>query len=91
MQRVWLRATLLGLTVFPLATLPYLFARLERGRGDGLAEADQKALRSMRSEYNAIFQPPDDHAEGILLRFAKAGPATARSLRRPVGDVLEFS
>ncbi len=92
MQRVWLEATRQGLAVTPLATLPYLFARLERGGGEGLDAGQRADLAGWRDRFRAVFGPNDGQTEAMMLRFARVdAPPTARSLRRPLDEVLEIA
>jgi nitroreductase len=90
-QRIWLRATARRLAFQPMTALPYLFARLERGGGEGLAEDERQALRELRTRYRELFEVPSGHAEIMLFRIAHAEAPTARSLRRRLDDVLSFT
>lgn len=87
-QRIWLTATDLGLALHPMTGLVYLFARLERGGGEGLRDGDVRELRELRARYRGILNPPPDRAETFLFRVGVAGPPTARSLRRHLDEVL---
>jgi hypothetical protein len=87
-QRVWLTASRLGLAFQPMSILPFLFARLERGGGEGLTEQDVQSLRSIRSAYRELFEIQPANAEVFLFRLAKASPPEVRAVRRPVDDVL---
>jgi nitroreductase len=89
MQRVWLRATALGLEFQPMAAITGLFARLEKG-GEGLSQKEESILRGLRARYRSLFDLPPDTAEAMLFRLAVADPPSARSLRRRVEDVLVF-
>ncbi|HVM68593.1 MAG TPA: Rv1355c family protein [Gaiellaceae bacterium] len=91
LQRVWLDAASEGLAVQPVASLPYLFARLERGGGAGLSEAQRASLADLRARYARVLEVEPDRAEVLLFRVARAAPPTARSLRRRLEDVLDFS
>jgi nitroreductase/molybdopterin/thiamine biosynthesis adenylyltransferase len=86
-QRLWLTATRLGWAVQPMTTLPYLLARLERGRGEGLEEFTREGLLELQGPYRRLFGS-DGPAEVMLLRLARAEPPTARSLRRRLEDVF---
>jgi nitroreductase len=90
MQRVWLQATALGLAFQPMAPLTYLFARLELGDGEGLSAAEAATLRELRRRFAAVFPDAAKQGEPMLFRLARAPPPTARALRRPVRDVLDF-
>ncbi len=90
MQRAWLQATALGLAFQPMAPLTYLFARLELGDGEGLSAAEAAALRELRGRFAAVFPDAANRGEPMLFRLARAPPPTARALRRPVMDLLDF-
>lgn len=91
LQRVWLRASALGLAVQPWSVLPYLFARLERGGGTGLSRPVCEALRALRADYRRHFPVAPADAELLLFRVGRAGPPAARSLRRPIDEVLRMA
>jgi len=91
MQRVWLKATALGLAFQPMAPLTYLFARLELGDGEGLTAGEVAALRELRGRFGAAFPDAAGRGEPMLFRLARAGPPTARALRRAVAEVLAFT
>jgi hypothetical protein len=90
MQRVWLRATALGLAFQPMTALLYLFTRLQQGGGEALSAEEREQLRELRSEFGKLFPIRDDSAELMLFRLARTGPPSARSLRRPASDVLRI-
>jgi nitroreductase len=91
MQRVWLTATAKRLAFHPMTTLPYLFARLERGGGEGLADDERQVLWQLRTRYRELFEVPSGHAEIMLFRIAHAEAPTARSRRHRLDDVLSFA
>lgn len=88
MQRMWLAAHGLKLSLHPMTTLTYMFARLLRGGGEGLDPATISDLARLRAPYLRLFSVPDGAAEVLLFRVARTEPATARALRRPLADVL---
>jgi nitroreductase len=90
-QRMWLTATARGLAIQPMTSLPYLFARFERGGGAGLSEAQRTTLADLRVRYRVLFDVATERAEVLLVRIARADPPTARALRRNVDDVLGFA
>jgi nitroreductase len=87
MQRVWLAATAQGLAFQPMAALVYVFLRLIRG-GRGFSEAERAELDRLRKDYCDLFETSADRAEVMLFRVGRAGPPTARALRRPVEEIL---
>jgi hypothetical protein len=89
LQRLWLRATGLGLAFQPMTPLLYLFARVERGGGASLSPLEVKELTQLRDRFSSLF-PRQPGLELMLFRVAHAGPPSARSLRRGVEDVLSI-
>lgn len=87
-QRMWLTATKRGLAVHPMTTLPYLFARVLRGRGEGLDSATAEEIARLRSPYEALFRVEDGMAEVMLIRIGRAQASESRSSRRSVDEVL---
>lgn len=88
MQRMWLVAHELQLAVHPMTTLPYMFARVLRGNGEGFDQPMIDELLRLREPYCRLFKRLSDSAELLLFRVSKAGPTSARSLRRRIDDVL---
>jgi hypothetical protein len=92
LQRIWLCATKLGLAVQPMTALLYLFVRLEEGNGEGLEERERRELTALRARFRDKFpvSPTAGTQEVMMFRVAKAGAPSARSLRRPVSDILDI-
>jgi molybdopterin/thiamine biosynthesis adenylyltransferase len=90
-QRTWLAATGQSVALHPMTGLPYLFARLLRGDGRGFTTREQARLRELHERWRALFDVRPDRAEVLLFRLHEAEPPTARSLRRPLDEVLTFS
>jgi len=88
MERMWLVAHALQLALHPMTTLPYMFARVLRGNGEGFDQPMIDELLRLREPYCRLFKRVSDSAEVLLFRVSKAVPATARSLRRSIEDVL---
>ena len=92
LQSLWLAATAAGLALQPMTAILYLFARLERGGGEGLTDEERDDLVALRQRFTRIFKTaPGERAELMLFRLAVAGPPTARSLRRRLDDILTFA
>lgn len=87
-QRVWLTAAGRGLGLQPHSALPYLLVRL---RGGDLPEADHGGLVRLHDLYRGLCPLGPGEAEVFLFRLFPACPPTARSLRRPLDDVLSLS
>jgi hypothetical protein len=84
LQRAWLTATEKGIAFQPMSSLPYLFARLVRGGGEGIPEQQAEELRKLRLRYESVFELGPESSEILLFRLAYADAASARALRRSV-------
>jgi len=88
MQRMWLAAHGLELSIHPMTTLTFMFARLLRGGGEGLDPATIEDLARLRDPYLRLFDVPAGAGEVLLFRIGRTGPATTRAPRRALQDVL---
>ena len=88
LQRLWLEATKLKLGFQPMTAILYVFALFERGGAQGLDGQERAMLASLRRRYQALFEVPEDAAEIMLFRLAVVAPPSARSLRKPVDEML---
>ena len=92
LEKVWLRATELGLalqlamdgagTVSPRAA--------RRGAGHAVAGGAEGAHGARRGGIDQLFDVPVGSSEIMLFRVARLPPPSARALRRDVDDVLSF-
>jgi molybdopterin/thiamine biosynthesis adenylyltransferase len=90
LERVWLTATQYNLALHPVSAMVYLFARIERGGGHHLGKRVVEGYWRLRVRYLRIFNVSPGEAEILLFRLSVADPPTARSLRRPLEEVLSF-
>nr|WP_276598817.1 Rv1355c family protein [Nannocystis sp. SCPEA4] len=90
LQRMWLVAHTLGLAIYPMSTLPYMFLRLRHG-GEGLCEAHVAALSESRPRFTRLFPGQPEQAEVLLFRVSRAEAPTLQSLRRTVDEILHVS
>jgi len=88
MQRVWLTATAMDLAFQPITPLIFLFARLSHGNGTGLTPIGIRTLTDLQARFQKVFDISQARDAVMLFRVARAAPPRARSLRRPVSDVL---
>jgi nitroreductase len=90
MQRAWLRANGSHVALHPLMAPVYLCAGLIQGAGTSIPDAMAKELYELRAHYRRLFAVNEHQSEIFLFRLAITEPPSARSLRRPVADVLSF-
>lgn len=88
-ERVWLAAQACGLAVQPWSALPYLLARDAAG-GEGFEEHERQQLESLERRLRAVLPSPPGATRLLLVRLAWAPPPSARSLRRPLTDVMRL-
>jgi molybdopterin/thiamine biosynthesis adenylyltransferase len=89
LQRVWLTANSLGWALQPMTAITYLYDRLAGG-GEGLERSQRAELENLWEPYSRLFELPAGHGQMMLFRLHKAGPPTAKSLRRNLGDIVQF-
>jgi molybdopterin/thiamine biosynthesis adenylyltransferase/nitroreductase len=86
LQRVWLRATQLGLALQPVSAGLYMLQQLaEPGR---LAEWERAQLLELEPTFARYFPVPADRSGVLVFRLFEAEPPSARSARLPLADVL---
>jgi hypothetical protein len=92
LQRVWLEATARALALQPHIPVFFYYGDLETGGDSGFTAEEVRTLQTLRARYHEFLAPvAQGHTEIFLFRLSHAGPPTARSLRRPVDDILRFA
>ncbi len=88
MQRFWLTATLLGLQVQPEMT-PLIFSRYVR---EGMAFSTKEGMlehaRSLAARVDALVGDANGARAVFMGRIGAGPPAAARSIRRPLADLM---
>lgn len=90
MQRMWLLAHALGVAIYPMTTLAYMFTRLFHGDGVDMTDSAVAALRELWPRYTRLFPIGVDHAQVLLFRLSRADAPTQQSLRRTVEEILHI-
>ena len=81
-QRLWLLATELGLSLHPMTILPYLLLRNAAG-GDGLSAGERARLTDLGGRLRTVVRLDDGESPIFLFRLFTAPPPQPRALRRP--------
>ena len=82
-ERLWLRATSLGLALHPWAALAYLLLRVEWFGGDLLSAEQALELRRLGAAFRRVLGMDDEEVPMMVFRLSRAGlPASSRTLRR---------
>ncbi len=87
-ERVWLKATEMGLAFQPLDSPPLFFSRLIHGKGIEMPEKMRNRLFTLRKDFLRLFSSSDQTAEVFLFRIAKTPPPSVMSLRKPIKEIL---
>ena len=88
LQRVWLRATALGLNAQVLGVAPIFLHRLRTG-GAGFSPEQQKQIESVGEGLDAIKGLPPSKQLALMLRVGRGPSPSARSRRLPADQLLE--
>jgi hypothetical protein len=88
LQRVWLRSSLLGLSLQPMSVLIYLLSRLEDEPVSAFSVEEQAELIDIRTAFSNILGSQMGHTRILLFRLFQADPPTVRSFRREVSSVM---
>jgi hypothetical protein len=85
-MRLWLEATRRGLAVHPWGS-PCLFQRLLEEPAS-LDDWERAALTQAADAFARVVPVERERPVLLILRLSRSAPPSARSLRRPVADVL---
>jgi molybdopterin/thiamine biosynthesis adenylyltransferase len=87
LMRLWLEATRRGLAVHPWGS-PFLFQRLLE-EADSLDGWERAALTQAAGAFARVVPIEREHPVLLILRMSVSEPPSARSLRRPIEEVLD--
>lgn len=82
-QRVWLRATELGLAVQPLAALPFMLLRATHFGGAGFSPEECRELQDAGAGLQVLLGLSADELPLFIFRLSRAAAASDRALRLP--------
>ena len=89
-QRLWLRATQLGLSIQPWTVLPFLILRNELLNGKGFSLQEKAALVQTKGQLKEACDLPPHAVPLFIFRLFRGAPPSARSLRRSWKDFTEI-
>jgi hypothetical protein len=82
-QRLWLRATELGLAVQPLAALPFMLVRATHFGGAGFDPEECRELEAAGAGLRALLGLSADELPLFIFGLSRSAPASDRALRLP--------
>lgn len=91
LERVWITANGLNISIQPCTALVYLFYRLIEMKGEGLSSEVIEELKKIKNKFNTLFPEATSNAEIFLFRAFIADHPELKSLRRPLSEVLHIT
>jgi len=89
-QRTWLAANKMGISLQPQSPATFFFARLTHGNGIELDEETKEELSLLRNQFLTLMNLNPNTSEIFLFRLLIADEPKIKSLRRDIGDVLMY-
>lgn len=90
-ERLWLMATHLGISMQPMLAATLHFARLKYGNGDGLPDFMKEEFTLLHQRFLKVFPEAENKAEVFLFRLSIAHSPIIKSYRYPVEKVFKHS
>ncbi len=84
-ERLWLTATSLGLSLQPLTGVLFFKLKLDAGEKDGFSPQEQKLITSAYQDASRIFQADGKHIV-FMFRIGRGDAPAARAIRFPLVD-----
>lgn len=88
MQRVWLEATRMGLSVQPLTGILFLVQRILKGATEELSRLHIQIITDAYKKITDTFGLEKEETVVFLFRVGRSEPPSARTVRFPLEDVV---
>ncbi|WP_051315956.1 Rv1355c family protein [Algoriphagus vanfongensis] len=88
LQRIWLQANLLGISVQPISASLFIFHRVENEEESGFTKEEKAGILELKKDLNQIFNKDNQRNEIFMIRLNKADEPSMRSYRRDVWESL---
>ncbi|MEQ8323281.1 MAG: Rv1355c family protein [Vicingaceae bacterium] len=88
LQRIWLKATELSISIHPVSAGLFMFARLIEGNGEELSPNHMNELSYLNEEFQEIFPGNEGWKDVFLFRMFKSDTDVVRSHRLPLDKVF---
>ncbi len=90
-ERMWLMASKLNVSMQPMLAAPLHFARLKFGNGDGLPDFMKEEFTELYKRFEKVFPGLDGKGQIFLFRLCIAETPSVKSYRLPLGNILTES
>ncbi|WP_158531179.1 Rv1355c family protein [Algoriphagus chordae] len=87
-QRVWMKANLLGYSLQPVSASLFIFHRLMRESNTGFTDDEKALIFQFKNELNTILNKDLSREEIFMVRINKVSAPSVRALRRDVSASL---
>lgn len=91
LQRAWISANLNGLSVQPISGTLFIFDRLNKTNGEGMSVKMKEELYILQNSLYEVFSELKSRCPIFMFRLSYADEASARSLKRPLDEILKLS
>jgi molybdopterin/thiamine biosynthesis adenylyltransferase len=90
MERFWIKANALGLSLQPMAGFIFLLNHLSHDGAVQFREIHREMILKINTKLQSILQDKKDEIHIMFFRVGHAEPPSTRSPRRPVAEVLNI-
>ncbi|NRA12176.1 MAG: Rv1355c family protein [Crocinitomicaceae bacterium] len=88
LERTWLKATEMNISIQPWMSIVFHFHRLMTGDGIGMDPTFKREAQKLRREYESLFGLDNTFKELFLIRFFNGDEPSTKSIRKPLEEVL---
>ncbi len=88
LQRIWIKANLMGISVQPVAAMLFIFHKVFREPDHGFSEQEAAEIKKMKIKFDRLFKNHPQTQDLFMFRLNKAGEPSVRAYRRDVEDTL---
>lgn len=88
LQRIWIKANLIGLSFQPVTASLFIFNKIKRDRNHGFTQDEEKIINELKSSFNTLFNKDQKMEEIFMFRINIAAEPSMRSYRRDVSESL---
>jgi hypothetical protein len=87
-QRIWIKANLMGLSFQPVTASLFIFHKIERDKNHGFTSEEERIIKDLKASFNTLFNKGQKMEEIFMFRVNMAGEPSMRSYRRDVSESL---
>ncbi len=89
-ERLWLKANLLGLAFQPVSASVFMYARCMEGKGEGLDKSSYSRFMALRPAFEKFFLKNSGERELFIFRLSVSEKIAVKSLRKPLNEMFYY-